>query len=1247
MNKPSSRRRRWWRWALVTGGSVALAFVLSLPLWLPWAARRALKVAGVQTEQVNRRGWLGLSLSKLSYRFEGGEVRVEGCQVEAVDKLARFFLNPKTPVAPTLVVVDGWELMLTTGSDEPVDAAGPPLSSGGILDQVDDVVSLLRRWLPPTTLREGQVRAEGLQLSIREARWRAGVLELDVAVADRPTQARIRFEAPDRAAWRLSVAGEAPQLEFEIGGSRSTAAWNLSADGQVEACRWEVQAELPSTALGPWPTQVSVTLPDLLPIAGGLSGAGLNQLEARLAGSGDGTGLDFSLRAAGRHGSRALAELEVEVSGQLRQERFDVQVARFGAPLLSLGLQSPVGGRWAQGIGELQTEWRLDAKLAEQEWVPVVGEVGGSLGLSLSGEGRVNVNAALVSSNMVAWGRELERVELQAQANPSGVEEGEARVRTKDGSVLQLELNDLDVSRGTLAGLVARADLGPELIEATTGLAVSGATLSFEGAGQLSELKHTGALDLREMQLKGLRTSSLELGWDGSGMRQVGLKGRWAAGEGWVDLEAGLSDLKRVRVSRMTVGGVGDEPLTLAEPVEISWAQAESRPGAGLGFTASLSPLALTNASQKLAVRFDAHYPTRGDLALEVREMDSRWITAFASVDVPSIRLQSLEANAAWNEGPLQYAAVTVGALELPGLGTTRVALDIAGDDQALHVNRLECSEADRSWAQVQGELPVAIRLPGSGPICEILGDRGMSLTAVVEPSSVLDGWLRDHAHVHLLRARSEIELQGTPWAPSGRMRVRVDAVEPVAEGPAEENRPTLGAVELDVSLEPERVHLKSLRLQVAGQPLHGEAELPFPAGFWSALPTGEVRLEFSRLQGRVTVLDFPVRSVGAQWLGPMRPEGLLSGEVRLQPGWQLEGELGLDGLSTRAFPLLGPIRDIQGRIAFQDQQATITGMEADWGGATVQLSGLVDTAVCWQQPGAYPTFDVKVIGSNLPLARQAGLIVRSDLALHFIRRPGESPLLQGEVDLQRSFVLSDLDAVLGTTVRQASLPPPYFSVTQEPMASWRLDLTVRADRCIHVKSPFYRGIHSVNTRLSGTLRNPLLTGDVQVNEGRALFPYAAIPVRQGILTFTEQNPEAPRLVVLGASRTFGYDIRMDVNGSLNEPQIQFSSVPALTSEEIVMMITAGELPRNELNTTTQDRVAKLATLIGKDILNKLGSQDAGEERLILRTGEGISTGGRVTYYLEYRLTDQWGLVGEYDEYDAINAGVKWRIIQR
>jgi len=48
-----------------------------------------------------------------------------------------------------------------------------------------------------------------------------------------------------------------------------------------------------------------------------------------------------------------------------------------------------------------------------------------------------------------------------------------------------------------------------------------------------------------------------------------------------------------------------------------------------------------------------------------------------------------------------------------------------------------------------------------------------------------------------------------------------------------------------------------------------------------------------------------------------------------------------------------------------------------------------------------------------------------------------------------------------------------------------------------------------------------------------------------------------------------------------------------------------------------------------------------------MRSGEGISAGGRVTHQLEYRLTEVWSIVGEYDEFDDLNAGIKWRIIRR
>ena len=51
--------------------------------------------------------------------------------------------------------------------------------------------------------------------------------------------------------------------------------------------------------------------------------------------------------------------------------------------------------------------------------------------------------------------------------------------------------------------------------------------------------------------------------------------------------------------------------------------------------------------------------------------------------------------------------------------------------------------------------------------------------------------------------------------------------------------------------------------------------------------------------------------------------------------------------------------------------------------------------------------------------------------------------------------------------------------------------------------------------------------------------------------------------------------------------------------------------------------------------------------RLTIRSGEDISQEGKTTYYLEYKLADDWSVIGEYDRFNALNAGLKWRIFSR
>jgi translocation and assembly module TamB len=121
----------------------------------------------------------------------------------------------------------------------------------------------------------------------------------------------------------------------------------------------------------------------------------------------------------------------------------------------------------------------------------------------------------------------------------------------------------------------------------------------------------------------------------------------------------------------------------------------------------------------------------------------------------------------------------------------------------------------------------------------------------------------------------------------------------------------------------------------------------------------------------------------------------------------------------------------------------------------------------------------------------------------------------------------------------------------------------------------------------------------------------------------------------------------MELSGPADEPVILFTSTPPLSSDQLVLMLTAGELPRGAYNLTPQQKAQTVALFLGRDMLAKLGFSDQSEERLMFSSGEEISETGKPTYNLEYKLTKRWAVVGEYDRFNAFNAGLKWRVYSK
>jgi translocation and assembly module TamB len=166
------------------------------------------------------------------------------------------------------------------------------------------------------------------------------------------------------------------------------------------------------------------------------------------------------------------------------------------------------------------------------------------------------------------------------------------------------------------------------------------------------------------------------------------------------------------------------------------------------------------------------------------------------------------------------------------------------------------------------------------------------------------------------------------------------------------------------------------------------------------------------------------------------------------------------------------------------------------------------------------------------------------------------------------------------------------------------------------------------------------------MSEGRVLFPFANFSVGTGRVRITQANPFTPSLDFRATTNTLGHDLAMSLTGAPDDPRLVFSSSPPLSSADILLLVMTGQSPDDGFAYTDQQRAFRLGTYLGQGILEQLLGLDMGEERLSLTSGDKVTRQGRETYKLEYKIDKRWTAVGEYDEFDDYNIGLKWRFYQ-
>jgi len=133
----------------------------------------------------------------------------------------------------------------------------------------------------------------------------------------------------------------------------------------------------------------------------------------------------------------------------------------------------------------------------------------------------------------------------------------------------------------------------------------------------------------------------------------------------------------------------------------------------------------------------------------------------------------------------------------------------------------------------------------------------------------------------------------------------------------------------------------------------------------------------------------------------------------------------------------------------------------------------------------------------------------------------------------------------------------------------------------------------SANIRLRGTTEDPRIGGEARVVPRQGFYSFAGVrfEITRGVIDFDESGPIDPRIDLVAETEVDDLSVAVSVAGNASQPEITFSSVPALPEEELLARLLYGGSITSLSATDALQLGAALASLRGgggMDPINQL-----------------------------------------------------------
>ena len=1235
----AGRKRR----ILLTVGFLLLgliAFIIAAPIWFPWILRPLARQYGVNYAAYERVNYARFALNAVT--FTNRTLGFAAARIEAFVPTVWLWQRCMADESSPYVRAGNWRLDYNNLKTE----AGGKLPSSVYTNfqEFEASVATLRRWLPRAAFTNGAIQISGQIVEIPSATWVGGNLAAKLQLP--------RHEKDGTLNAKLTPAYEIDFTSASLDLQSRIRVFSHATGLQIESShRWltnHIEASAHFGRMGVLPVEATIkadafTIPaqqlNLTQYADLKGSASLVWQNSRFA-------LNVTAAARPRQ-QRGLPPVNVELRADGDTRSAQIAAVRVSAPWLELELADPVRVQFTSPYLLDATTLRISADLSQQPWFPAEGQLDGRASFQPVTAKFPTVSFALSGSGIAISNLQTRTLNLSGDFLWPWLNVTNARVEFADGAVAQVS-GSLDVTnqfvregRFHFQGWLGRDWLPP-------GYSYENALVAANFAGPLRTLAHKGQLKLDDFASPSLKTLRLEAQWQGERLHYQQTKIHMSAEKSTLDFEGAIEadgPEKSFHVTALTLHKEGEQVLALASPLRI-WLQQTNQPGTNSTrlLVLKMEPVHWIGEGREIHLETDLAWPQRGRLNSSIKAIHPALFEDFVKLPTPQVALRQMKLSAAWTNSPVDVHLELEAEAEASQGWPLTVDLKLDGARDGLLLEKLAVFSQTQLVAEAKGFLPIAIRPDATADPIQFQQTQPLKLEVMTQPTAFFWDDLAKWTGLRLQKPDLRMNVSGTWISPQGQILLHAERIEFPG---AKRQLPSVDKLELALGLDRDAAHLTQCQFFVQEQLVSVTATMPLEKQFWQ-LGRNTRLPDWQKVTARLQIKDAQLAPFAFLLPEALNPQGELDADIALLPGAKLDGELTLAGLRTRPLKAVGPIADITGRLKFAGHTARLETLSAAIAGQPVTAEGTFELPIqSWPQADTLPPFEVKLRGVNVPLARTPELILRADLNVAVTNAPGTAPLISGAIHLRDGYFLSDLKDLVPGKVATPSRRPPYFTFDEEPFAQWRLNLAVQGDNFLKVRSPLFRGEVSAHFTLGGTLKDPVALGEVKVDSGAVTFPFANLQVNQGLITLTSENPYRPQIFLTAKTRRIGYDIQMEMTGPADEPVVQFSSSPPLSSEHIILMLTAGEMPREAARLSTGQRTQRLALFVGKNVLSQLGIGDADEERLTIRSGEEITEQGKPTYDVEYKLTKKWSLVGQYDRFNEYNAGIKWRIYSK